>query len=366
MKSKNQGSLLAQITAAPKAAKKRDVNSKDDDIVVPEEIFTHRENIRSLESEKEQEAQVKSDSTKRKSNVVESYSDEDNSQEFLHSNSLNSGDKDKSQPNLAMKADKKSEPMNRTSTKMLVGPSTPIKAPTDDSTANNSVSRPMVRHSGLGSAQQNRRALQQRAITAGVITKPQPKGIIQPSPIAEEKEQKKEQNIEKNTNYDQTITKKSIQNEDLIKKISEPIRRRLVVNLPTGDFETRRVQVITALDMVDQDVIEASQNVKQIHDSLIQLSRDSRAISEKSMDLTQTSEAVLSKVNVMADWIDGLEKVGSGLKIQLIEWIVKFVSFLSSLLLLIYQTIRKANPLALLRNKVKKKQPLTGGDDENS
>ncbi|OHS97805.1 hypothetical protein TRFO_09223 [Tritrichomonas foetus] len=152
--------------------------------------------------------------------------------------------------------------------------------------------------------------------------------------------------------------------DDLVQKMSEPIRRRLVVNLPMNDFQARQIQANAALDLIEKNVQEISQNVNDTNNALIQLTHKSRSISEKSMDLSQTTEAVVSKVNVMADWIDGLEKVGSGLKIQFIEWLVKFVSFLWSLLLLFYQTLRKANPARLWRKKTETFIRNRGEDNE--
>lgn len=356
MKNHNQGSLLAQITG-PKPAKRGHDKNKDDDMMVEEnQNFPIGDNIMSFGSGLEHEGHVKSDSTKKSTMVIDSNTSSDDE----HSNSFTFIDKEKSMSNVSAKANKKLELSNKSSA-MLVGPSQSFQKTNDDSSVNYGASRLSNFQIGPTNNPREKRSLKQRAITSGVISKPKPREKLSSLVVREETSQNEDQNI------DQLPDEKSIPNEDLVKRISEPIRRRLVVNLPTEDFETRHIQVVTALDMVEQDVFNIDNNVRQIHDSIARLSRDSREISEKSMDLTQTSEAVLSKVNVMTDWIDGLEKVGSGLKIQFIEWIVKFVSFLSSLLLLIYQTIRKANPLALLRSKGKKNPPQTGvRDDENS
>lgn len=371
MKPRYQGSLLHQIATVHKATKRNRAGKfENDDFPTTEDTnITLRENIRSkisnslssFDDGKAQEGQVKSDTIKRDSKVLSSS---DESQDNWNANSFNSADREKSQSNLALKAEKRAEPANKSNAKsMLLGPSSSNKKLNEDiypSYGGNRTNVPQAGFSGIPKASRFPKPRSTSNTTTHDLLSKKSENVNQ-----DELNQKYNQSLEVST--DQTSVGKSIQNEDLVKKMSEPIRRRLVVNLPTADFEARRVQVTTALDMAEQDVDEISDNVKQIHDSLIQLSRDSRGISEKSMDLTQTAEAVLSKVNVMADWIDGLGKVGSGLKIQLIEWIVKFVSFLSSLLLLLYQTIRKANPLALLRKKGKKKEPLKEVvDDENS
>ena len=142
-----------------------------------------------------------------------------------------------------------------------------------------------------------------------------------------------------------------IKYDDLLDQLSESVQRRLVVNLPLNSLQAKNEQVNAALDSLEKHVKDISDDVNETHDALIQLSTESRSVSEMSMKLNQTTEAVVSKVSVMADWIDGLEKVGSGLKIQFIEWFVKFISFLSSLLLLVYQTVRKANPARLWSKK---------------
>lgn len=373
MKPRNQGSLLSQITAAPKAVKrvKNNIYNNDDMVIPDDQNFQNQESIRSkidnsisFGNQRNQEVHVKSDSSKQKSYVQSESSEEEYSQEPLNAQSSNSADKYRSQSNLIPKGDKRNDlSMNKTNPKILVGPAN------DDSVINNAGNRISVPLSTFSVIPQYERQSKQRSSSNATAHEIKQKEKIIPAYRKKdtnnniENNEKKE--IEELPKVIQTPNRESIQNEDLIKKVSEPIRRRLVVNIPSTDFETRRIQVTTSLNMAEQDVHEISKNVMQMHDSIIQLSRDSREISEKSMDLTQTTEAVMSKVNVMADWIDGLEKVGSGLKIQLIEYIVKFVSFLSSLLLLIYQTIRKANPLALFRNKRKKNPPLKVADNDN-
>lgn len=79
------------------------------------------------------------------------------------------------------------------------------------------------------------------------------------------------------------------------------------------------------------------------------------------MDVTQTAEAVISKVSVLDDWIDGLENAGSGIKIQLIEWAVRFVSLISALFVFIWRTMQRVNPF---RRQSEKYLIEEAGDEE--
>ena len=132
--------------------------------------------------------------------------------------------------------------------------------------------------------------------------------------------------------------------DELLAKFGEPLRRRLHVELPLERYAAAAMQAGVCLRLMEARVRTTVTSVEEVNRTLVDLSQGVRSISEKSMDVTQTAEAVISKVSVLDDWIDGLENAGSGIKIQLIEWAVRFVSLISALFVFIWRTVQKVNP----------------------
>lgn len=149
--------------------------------------------------------------------------------------------------------------------------------------------------------------------------------------------------------------------DEIISKFGKPLRQRLCVQLPNEKFAAADLQASVSLRLTEKRVHTTIETVDALNQTLVDLSQRVRSISEKSMDVTQTAEAVISKVSVLDDWIDGLENAGSGIKIQLIEWAVRFVSLISALFVFIWRTMQRVNPF---RRQSEKYLIEEAGDEE--
>lgn len=163
-----------------------------------------------------------------------------------------------------------------------------------------------------------------------------------------------------------TIKKKiDFDPEPLLPLVSEPLRNRLTATLPYEKLNAKKLETTYALNQIQCNVDEIEENVQDTKQCLMELDQGVRLVSEKSMDLTQTAEAIINKVNVLDDWIDSLDSAGSGLKMQFIEWVVKFLTYLSSLFLLIWHTMRKANPFRKRSIKAKAMEKTDPSEDKS-
>ena len=173
-----------------------------------------------------------------------------------------------------------------------------------------------------------------RADSTGEVRKEEAKKEEDVKKEAEAKEDEEQQKLNQLVN----------DSDELLTKFGEPLRRRLNVELPLEKFAAAAMQAGVCLRLMEARVRTTATSVEEVNRTLVDLSQGVRSISEKSMDVTQTAEAVISKVSVLDDWIDGLENAGSGIKIQLIEWAVRFVSLISALFVFIWRTVQKINP----------------------
>ena len=144
--------------------------------------------------------------------------------------------------------------------------------------------------------------------------------------------------------------------EPILKRMGEPIRNRLNVNLPLKDLNVAKVQSKITLDAMDRSITDikkqADEQVKDISD----ITQSVRDIQIKVASVTQKAELISSKLTVLDDWMDGLEAAGDTMKIQAIEVGVKFISYISSLILVIFHSLAMANPISWFRRKKKNKE----------
>jgi hypothetical protein len=142
----------------------------------------------------------------------------------------------------------------------------------------------------------------------------------------------------------QKVEVQKIEGTPIITQLSAPLRARAEVNLPLTQFEIHKSQTDVTVEQLESRVGRIGRATEEANSKLMALSQNVRTLSEKSMDVTQTAEVVVSKLSVMDDWIDGLKGTGSGLKMQFIEWMVRLVSLLSALLLFIWRALGALNP----------------------
>ena len=351
---KQVASLLKQLKSAGPAPK-TDRKKGNDGLVLAEEpamknfeddfpYAIDANSFSSLGSNKPKYSVAQTDSGNKDGKLTSSNSD---TQDLAHFSTFGSGDKSKHTPS-TKKSQRSTDQLEKLNQKQVIPPAQRTKrskVSRDDSSLayRDQLEGKSIPKSSFHVPETS--PLTKKRSSSHLLQQDYPKQFKHRSNHAPSKK------IEEQVPPPQQDTNDLVENQDLIDKLGEPIRRRLVINLNTSEFQARRLQANAALDEVEVNVAKISVTANETNAALNKLFNNSRSISEKSMDLTQRTEAVMSKVNVMADWINGLENVGSGLKIQVIELLVKFVSFLSSLLLLFYQTVRKANPFALLRKK---------------
>lgn len=127
----------------------------------------------------------------------------------------------------------------------------------------------------------------------------------------------------------------------IVKQISPLIRRKFQVELPNKKFEHYTIQTNESIDEINKSIKEIDENVSKTNEEIKNISEQLNTISEKSERITQTADYVYKRLSIMGDWVDGLESSGSMFKITLIEWAVKFLTFLSSLFLLLWNPIKK-------------------------
>ena len=139
--------------------------------------------------------------------------------------------------------------------------------------------------------------------------------------------------------------------EPIISRIAEPIRNRLTVNLPIDELNVATVQAKVSLETMEKNIENISKLTKATTRELKDTAQNMRDVQLNAMNLAQTADIISGKLNVLDDWMDGLEGAGDTVKIQVIEVGVKFISILSSLILVIWHSILAANPFKLCRRK---------------
>lgn len=153
-----------------------------------------------------------------------------------------------------------------------------------------------------------------------------------------------------------------IEAEPVITRIAEPIRNRLTVNLPIDELNVAKVQAKVSLETMEKNIENISRVTEATTRKLKDAAQNMRDVQLNAMNLAQTADIISGKLNVLDDWMDGLEGAGDTVKIQAIEVGVKFISILSSLILVIWHSILAANPFKLCRRKKNKTKKIEAED----
>ena len=157
------------------------------------------------------------------------------------------------------------------------------------------------------------------------------------------------QNVVKNNKIE-------IDAEPVLKRMAEPIRNRLTVNLPLNDLNVAQVQSKITLDAMEKSIADIRQQTDDQIKDISDITQSVRDIQIKVASLTQKAELISGKLTVLDDWMDGLEAAGDTMKIQALEVGVKFISYISSLILLIFHSLAMANPISWFRRRKKNKE----------
>ncbi|EAY16271.1 hypothetical protein TVAG_423240 [Trichomonas vaginalis G3] len=165
-------------------------------------------------------------------------------------------------------------------------------------------------------------------------------------PISGPNKTKIQQNAEAYQNDAQTARQSiQIDPDPIIKRIDEPIRNRLQAQLPIQELNFVSVQAEATIEYMQQDIDQIDTRVISTSKKVGEISQKIRLLQGKAVSLTQTTEAINAKLTVLDDWLDGLEGVGGNYKMRLIEFIVKMFTFISSLFLLLWNSLKAMNPM---------------------
>ena len=146
-------------------------------------------------------------------------------------------------------------------------------------------------------------------------------------------------------NIDDPFVKKIILKEALpiINMTENNVREKLNSNgldSATTLLSFLRAKIETNNDIAEEQLNELEHSISDIRLQLERIDQKIRIVSENATDLLQTAEVANNKVAVLDDWLDGLGRAGSGLKMQLIEWGVRIVSLLSAFFIVIWHIIQ--------------------------
>lgn len=181
--------------------------------------------------------------------------------------------------------------------------------------------------------------------------------IQQPQPAEEPKEEEPSPIVRNDNAIPRQI---QVFPDSFMKRMDEPIRNRINVELPMQELNAVTTQVKTTIDFLHQDIETIDTNVIRTNKKIGEVSQKIRLLQGKAVSLSQTTEAVNAKLTVLDDWLDGLEGAGGSFKMRTIEFFVKMFTFISSLFLLLWNSIKSLNPL---KWHLKKKQQIEKKDD---
>jgi len=130
----------------------------------------------------------------------------------------------------------------------------------------------------------------------------------------------------------------------VISMINEPVHNRMAFDLPLSQLSCYATKNDALVESIGESIRNIEKNVEKTNSRISELDNSVRNLSGKTISLSQTSEVVLGKLSVLDDWIEGLGKAGGDIKMQAIEWFVKLLSLLSSLVLLFWNSIKRLIP----------------------
>jgi hypothetical protein len=116
---------------------------------------------------------------------------------------------------------------------------------------------------------------------------------------------------------------------------------------------------------MSENVAAVRDTTEQTHTAAGHLSQNVRSLVEKASEVSQRAEAVIAKVTVMDDWVSELGKTGSGLKIQLIEYVMKIVYMLIGVLSFLWHGMKKVNIFKKAEPKPVVRRSRNSDDDDD-
>jgi hypothetical protein len=151
----------------------------------------------------------------------------------------------------------------------------------------------------------------------------------------------------------------------IIETVAAPIRERTEVSLPLFQYRTFKLQSDFALQSMSESVATVRDAAAQTHTAAGNLSQNVRSLVEKASEVSQRAEAVIAKVTVMDDWVSELGKTGSGLKIQMIEYVMKIVYMLIGVLSFLWHGMKKINVFKKTEPKPLVRRSKDSDDDDD-
>ena len=127
-----------------------------------------------------------------------------------------------------------------------------------------------------------------------------------------------------------------------IPQISIKLDHNLNFQLPIPEFNKSIIMLEINFLKTKQNINLLEKNLEKTELKLDLIKKNIHDLSSKSITLRQNTEIISQKLKLLNNWIEN-QDIESNIGIQTIEWFVWFFSYLSSILIIIFQAIKRPN-----------------------